>query len=100
MMTAVMMTASTPTNPPAIDMVGRGGLAEIGVAAVSVEEVAAEGVVKNAPTIDVVGSGPAAMLGVEVAADSSVVVGGSVLLHEYQLDKNTILVKHMISQAI
>ena len=88
MMTAAMMRAITPTNVPAIDMVGRGGLAEIGVAAVSVEEVAAEGVVKNAPTIDVVGSGVAAIVGVEEDADSSDVVCGSVLLYVHQiLDK-------------
>ena len=60
MMTAAMMRPSTPTN---------------------------------APAIDVVGSGLAAMVRVEVVADSSVVVGGSVLLYVHQLDKDTILVK-------
>ena len=53
----------------------------------------------NAPAIDIVGNGPAEMLGVEVAADSSVVVGGSVLLYVHQLDKNTILVKNKISKV-
>ena len=55
-MMAAAMTRATPTNAPTIDIVDRGGSAEIGVGAVAVEKVAAEGVVKNAPAIDVVGS--------------------------------------------